>query len=68
MKKTIYVCDKCGKEIGGVPIKLVPCSYDETGDVVEIEIEDAEAIASKIQKMDFCASCFLKICDNVLDK
>lgn len=68
MKKIVYVCDRCGRTIDGKPIKLVPCSYDETGDVTEIECEDGEARASKVQKKDFCDWCFLFICGQILDK
>ena len=63
MKKIIYICDKCGKEIIGLPIKLVPCSYDQYGDVTEIGSEALEDKAEKIQKNDYCLDCFRGVCD-----
>lgn len=66
MKKIIYTCDKCGKEIGGAPIKLIPASYDEQGDVMEIESDDLGGKVLKLQRCDFCESCFSNICTQII--
>lgn len=63
MKKIIYICDKCSKEINGLPIKLVPCSYDQYGDVTEIGSEALENKAKIIQENDYCLDCFRGVCD-----
>lgn len=66
MKKIIYTCDKCGKEINGAPIKLVPASYDAYGDVMEIESDDLGGKVLQLQRCDFCESCFSDICMQIL--
>lgn len=67
MKKIIYTCDVCGNEIRGIPIKLMPCAYDQTGDAIEIEPDDLGGRILKLRRCDFCESCIIKIYDLMID-
>lgn len=62
MKKVIYICDACGKQIDGMPIKLMPCQYDQYGEIAIIPADDLEEKARKIEANDYCADCFRSAC------
>lgn len=57
MRKTIIVCDRCGTEITGFPIRVIAEKVDrETGDFQE-EPFDSDGH----EDLDFCESCATKI-------
>ena len=58
MKKIIYYCDRCHREIDGRPVKLVVERWDEDGFVVEFPEDIAKAYAADLSDKDYCVECF----------
>ena len=55
MKKTVYECNDCGKEIKGRPIKFIPYYCDERTE------EYGETVTEEAVNMHFCEKCIEKI-------
>lgn len=62
MRTVIINCDRCGEEIKGYPVKIVPEYVDrETGDIWPDNDEHLPEWAEKIIDKDFCEECTRKI-------
>lgn len=56
MRKTVILCDRCRKEIEGLPIMIQPVTTDrETGDIAEDWRPD------EFKKTDYCEECAERI-------
>lgn len=72
MRKTVVYCDKCGAEIMGIPIQIIPEHSDLYGDCKEPYLEDAEEseLPPWIERMldkEFCEDCAKEIFDFALN-
>lgn len=56
MRKTVVLCDRCKKEIAGLPILIKPVTTDtETGDILE------DWRPEEFKNRDYCKCCAEKI-------
>lgn len=72
MRKTVIYCDKCGAEIEGTPIQILPEHSDRHGDSQRPYLEDEEEneLPPWIERMlnkEFCEECIKKIFDFALN-
>lgn len=62
MRTVVISCDRCGKEIKGRPVKIVPEYVDrETGDIWSDNNGRPPEWAGKILDKDFCVGCTEKV-------
>lgn len=62
MRTVVISCDRCGKEIKGYPVKIVPEYVDrETGEPWPDSDGQFPEWAEKIMDKDFCEDCARKI-------
>lgn len=55
MKKVIYICDKCGKEIQNGE------TYKFTSETTSAEHSECFQLSGRLRNMDYCYKCFDKI-------
>lgn len=64
MRKTVIYCDKCGAEIVGTPIQIIPEYSDRGGSSREPYLGDEEELPLWIRRMldkEFCERCAKKV-------
>lgn len=62
MRKTVIYCDKCGVEITGIPIQIVPEYIDrETGDIWPDTGEKLPLWIRRMLDKEFCERCAKKV-------
>ncbi len=66
MKKIVIICDRCGKEIKGYPLKLIAEYTKRVDEKVPDSKEMPDAIRKSIQEdceRDYCEACMQEILD-----
>ncbi|MBR1856613.1 MAG: hypothetical protein IJ803_06025 [Oribacterium sp.] len=66
MKKIVIICDRCGKEIKGYPMKLIAEYTQRVDEKVPDRKGMPDAIRKSIQEdceRDYCEACMLEILD-----
>ena len=62
MRTVVISCDRCGKEITGYPVRIIPEYVErESGDLCPELDEGFPELPEKIRDRDFCEKCTDKI-------
>lgn len=61
MRQIRILCDRCGREVEGYPVKIIPELTDRDNDELIPENVQSPEWVEKIQDKDFCEACTEKI-------
>lgn len=61
MRQIRILCDRCGREVEGYPVKIIPELTDRDNDKLIPENVQSPEWVEKIQDKDFCEACTEKI-------